>query len=413
VASSLRVAIIGGGIGGLAAALALARRGLAVEVYEKSPQLSEIGAGLNLSPNGLKALRHLGVERDAVAWGCESEFQDIRNWRSGRIITRHRRSGIETRFGANFLTIHRADLQSILANRLPPGTVRLGYNCVAVEPGPNGALARFEDGRTVEADVIVGADGIRSAVRASLFGPDAPHFTGCVCWRGLVPAAALSNPISLAMTAWWGPHGHVVHYPVRRGELINWVAHYDSDAWLEESWTRECDRAEIATTYARWHASLQDLFRLSERHYKWALFDRDPLPQWGRERVTLLGDACHPMLPYLGQGATMAVEDGCVLADCLASIADPGEALRTYERLRMPRTRRAQLGSRQRAKENHLPSAWARFKRDVRLKLRSRFGADNTPHQAAWIYGYDVAQALTEPSRGRAEPSIEAAAAPR
>ena len=245
---------------------------------------------------------------------------------------------------------------------------------------------------------MIGADGIRSAVRARLFGPDAPRFTGCVCWRGLVPMEALEHhPKAAEMTAWWGPHGHVVHYRVRRGELVNFVAHYDSDAWTEESWTRECSRAELIATYARWHDSLLRLFESSERYYKWALFDRDPLEAWGRGRVTLLGDAAHPMLPYLAQGAAMAVEDGCVLAACLEAMPDdPAGALRAYESLRMPRTRRAQLGSRQRATENHLPSPWARLKRDVRLALRSRFAADTTPHQAAWIYEYDVAKVTIE-----------------
>jgi salicylate hydroxylase len=230
-------------------------------------------------------------------------------------------------------------------------------------------------------------------VRQSLFGPDVPKFTGCICWRGLVPREALTDARGAQMTAWWGPHGHVVHYPVRKGELVNFVAHHDSDAWTEESWTRECDRAELMQTYARWNDSLLRLFESSERYYKWALFDRDPLDAWGRGRVTLLGDAAHPMLPYLAQGAAMATEDGCILAECLASGTDPAEGLRTYERLRMPRTRRAQLGSRARAKENHLPSAWARLKRDARLAFLARFGGrDTTPHQGAWIYDYDVAE---------------------
>ena len=248
-------------------------------------------------------------------------------------------------------------------------------------------------GREFEADIIIGADGIHSAVRTNLFGPDAPRFTGCVCWRGMVPIEALKDsPISTVMTSWWGPHGHVVHYRVRDGAFVNFVAHYDSEAWLDESWTRECESREIVETYQAWHDSLKKLFRFSERSYKWALFDRDPLDQWGRDGVTLLGDAAHPMLPYLGQGASMALEDACVVADCVAAVSDPHEALRMYEQLRMPRTRRAQLGSRERAKENHLPTAWSRLKRDVQLALRTRFGKDVTTNRGAWIYEYDPAQ---------------------
>jgi salicylate hydroxylase len=392
----LKIAIIGGGIGGLAAALALHRRGTEVVVCEQSPRLSEIGAGLNLSPNALRALRALGCEAAAIAVGYEAEYQVIRSWRSGRVIARQQRAGaLSKRFGASFLTIHRADLLDVLSAALPERCIRLGAVCTGVDAGNGAARARFADGSELEADAIVGADGIHSVVRASLFGPDAPHFTGCVCWRGLVPIDALPNGSRTRdTTAWWGPHGHVVHYLVRRGELVNFVAHYDSEAWTEESWTRECDRAELMQTYVRWHESLLRLFESSERYYKWALYDRDPLDRWGIGRVTLLGDAAHPMLPYLGQGAGMAIEDGCILADVLDRMSDaPAEALRQYERLRMPRTRRAQLGSRHRAKENHLASPFARLWRDARLAWRSRFGADKTALQAAWLYEYDVREA--------------------
>ena len=394
MARTPRVAIIGGGIGGLAASLALTRRGIEAHVFEQSAQLSEIGAGLTLSPNALKAFRALGVEDAAIAVGFNAEHSTIRSWRSGRVITTQRRGPeVTAKFGASFLTIHRADLLDILARAIPADSVRLGATCTGVSWSDESAIAHFADGSEVEADVVIGADGIHSAVRESLFGPDAPHFTGCVCWRGLVPIEALpEGTLGTEMTSWWGPHGHVVHYRVRRGELVNFVAHYNTDAWTEESWTRECDRAELFETYARWHPSLLRLFESSARYYKWALYDRDPLDQWGKGRVSLLGDSAHPMLPYLGQGAGMAVEDGCILADVLARGAnDLTAALREYERMRMPRTRRAQLGSRQRAQENHLASPWARFKRDARLAWRHRFGADKTPFQVAWLYDYDVA----------------------
>jgi salicylate hydroxylase len=315
-----RVAIVGGGIGGLAAGLALRRRGIEVTIHEKSARISEIGAGITMSPNALKALRALGLEDAAVAIGYQADDSVIRSWRSGRVIMRQKRSGsVVERFGASFLTIHRADLLDIIAAAVPERCIRLGAECVAVAAEDGVARARFADGGEIEADIVVGADGIHSVVRESLFGPDAPHFTGCVCWRGLVPIDALpAGSRATEMTSWWGPHGHVVHYRVRRGELVNFVAHIDSDAWTEESWTHECDRAELITTYARWNESLLRLFESSERYYKWALYDRDPLEAWGKGRATLLGDAAHPMLPYLGQGACMAIEDGCILADLVA-----------------------------------------------------------------------------------------------
>jgi salicylate hydroxylase len=391
---TLKVAIIGGGIGGLAAALALRRRGIEVTIYEQSAQLTEIGAGITLSPNALKAFRLLGMEADAIAIGYQADSQVVRSWRSGRIITRQAsKKSFAERFGASMLTIHRADLLAIFARSLPNQMVHLGAICTGVELSGAAAVAKFADGSEIEADVIVGADGLHSVVRGSLFGRAAPRFTGCVCWRGLVPVHLAPRSLNVTeTTAWWGPHGHVVHYPVRRGELVNFVAHYDSDAWTEESWTRECDRSELTETYRGWNETLMQLFQSSERYYKWALYDRDPLERWGDGRVTLLGDSAHPMLPYLGQGAGMAVEDGCILAAVLAATPeDPSGALRYYERLRMPRTRRAQLGARQRAKENHLVSVWARLRRDLRLSLRSHFSSDSTPLQAAWLYDYDVA----------------------
>jgi salicylate hydroxylase len=392
-----RVAIIGGGIGGLAAALALERRGAETTVFEQSPTLSEIGAGINLTPNAIKALRALGVEDAVNAIASGSDFLNIRSWKSGRYISRTRRGDFREKFGAPNLSVHRADLLDVLAQALKTTAVRTGMRAVAIEGRVREAVARFADGSEIEADIVVGADGIHSVVRNSLFGADAPRFTGCICWRGMAAADAVPRDIAIADGAMWmGPHGHVVHYPVRRGELLNIVAHFDSDAWTEESWTRECDVSELMTTYAGWHSQLTRLYPCSERWYKWALYDRDPLEKWSVGRATLLGDSAHAMLPYLGQGAAQAVEDACVLAAAVAkNFDDLDAALASYEHIRAPRAKAAVLGSRARAKENHLASPWARLKRDVKFALRERFGAggqkrDNTAFQVAWLYSYDV-----------------------
>ena len=195
---------------------------------------------------------------------------------------------------------HRASggLLNILARALPERFIRTAARCVAVVPDGASAVARFADGSEIESDIVIGADGIHSAVRGSLFGPEAPRFTGCVCYRGLVPAADVPSSVnSKDMTLWMGPHGHIVHYPVRRGEFLNVVAHYDSDAWTEESWTRKCEQSEVAATYSRWHESLQHLIESNPNWYKWALYDREPLERWSVGRATLLGDSAHAMLP--------------------------------------------------------------------------------------------------------------------
>jgi salicylate hydroxylase len=396
MARAPRIAIVGGGVGGLAAALALERRGAEVIVCEQSPALSDIGAGLNLSPNALMALRALGIEDAVTAIGSESDFLVIRSWKSGRIISRMRRGAFRQQFSAPNVSVHRADLLGVLRGALRMADVRLGARCIAVDEHDRGGVARLADGGEIEADIIVGADGIHSVVRNSLFGPDAPRFTGCICWRGMASAGAVPRDIAIAEGAMWmGPHGHVVHYPVRRGELINIVAHFDSDSWTEESWTRECELSELTTTYAGWHPDLLRLFPCSARWYKWALYDRDPLERWSKGRATLLGDSAHAMLPYLAQGAAMAIEDACVLSAAIARHADDLDAaLLAYERLRVPRARAAVLGSRERARENHLASPWARFKRDVKFALRERFGRDKTVFQTAWLYGYDVSREL-------------------
>jgi salicylate hydroxylase len=392
-----RIAIIGGGIGGLAAALALERRGAETIVCEQSGALSEIGAGLNLTPNAVKALRALDLEKETQAIAAETNFLNIRSWKSGRYISRTKRGDFRQKFGAPNLSVHRADLLDVLAAALKSTQIRFGARCIAVESNDSSAVARFADGSSIEADIVVGADGIHSVVRSSLFGADTPHFTGCICWRGMAPVDAVPSDINTVDgTMWMGPHGHVVHYPVRRGELLNIVAHIDSDAWTEESWTRQCDVSEVIETYAEWNSELTRVYPSSERWYKWALYDRDPLERWTTGRATLLGDSAHAMLPYLGTGAGMAIEDAVVLgAAVVRESNDLSAALVAYEQLRVPRTKAAVLGARERAKQNHLASPWARLRRDIGFALRERFGGkDNTAFQVGWLYGYDVGHEL-------------------
>jgi 2-polyprenyl-6-methoxyphenol hydroxylase-like FAD-dependent oxidoreductase len=279
-----------------------------------------------------------------------------------------------------------------LANSLPSGIVTLGARCTAVDPDGATAAARFLDGSEVEADVIVGADGIHSAVRSSLFGPDAPRFTGKICYRSVVPVDAVPvGPPPNDNTQWLGPHGTIVLYPVRGDELINVVCHYDDEAYRHESWVTECERREVLERYRGWHESLLRIFSAGELWYKWALYDRDPIPVWTRGRATVLGDAAHPMLPYLGQGACQAIEDGCVLAAALAAEPDdPLAALALYERVRRPRASQVVLAARERGVSNHLPSRFAAWRRDLSIALRRHVHRDPDGRGTAWIPEYDA-----------------------
>jgi salicylate hydroxylase len=387
-----RIAIIGGGIGGLAAARALTLRGIEVTVHEQAPRLSEFGGGVVTTPNAMKALRGLGIEDAVLARAFVPQRQVVRSWRSGRIIDFTRLDRYRARFDAPYCTLHRGDLLEALRAAVGDAPIRLDARCVDVASDARGAVARFADGSAVEADAVIGADGIHSAVRTALFGAEHPRFTGYVCWRGLVETARLpAGLVPPEMTAWWGPHGHVVHYYVRRGELLNWVAHTETDAWTEESWSREGDMAEVAATYGRWNAKLLALFAATERCYKWALYDREPLERWTVGRATLLGDSAHAMLPYLAQGAAQSLEDACVLAAEIARTPDDvPAALQRYQAARIPRTRRIQLGARARGRANHLPTAWGRFKRDAGLAVKRWVAPNAALHKAEWIFDYDA-----------------------
>ena len=388
-----RVAIIGGGIGGLTAANALSRAGIETAVYEAAAELREIGAGVALHPNAMKVLRAIGVEDGVRTVAGRAQWQVMRNWKTGRVIGRTSPQQQAASFGIPGATVHRADLLDVLARALPAGLVTLGKRCTQVRPDGDVAVARFADGSETEADIVVGADGIHSPVRACLFGPDDPRFTGKICYRSIVPTGAVRGERpSTEGAQWLGPHGTIVLYPLRGEELINVVCHYDDASYRHESWIAECSREEVLERYAGWHESLLRLFAAAGTWYKWALYDRDPIPRWTRGRVTVLGDAAHPMLPYLGQGACQAIEDGAVLATALtAEAADPVTGLARYERTRRPRASRVVLAARERGLSNHLTSGWAARRRDLTIAWRGRVNRrDPEGRGAAWLADYDA-----------------------
>ena len=389
----LRMSIVGAGLGGLVAAIAARRAGMEATIYEQAPAFGGVGAGIQVGPNAVKVLRALGLESGLQAFGAMPEHHVGRNWKSGRILFKSAtRVACLERFGAPYYQVQRSDLHAHLKAALPPEAIRPGLRCVGVESTPAAARLRFADGSEIESDVVVGADGIHSTVRDCLLGPRKPRFTGVICWRGQVEAdrlpAGLIPPDSLN---WMGPGGCIVHYYVRPGRLINWIAHRTTDIWAEESWSVEGDKREMLAAFEGWHESLRILLGATERIYKWAILDREPLPGWSKGRITLLGDAAHPMLPFLAQGGAMAMEDGYVLAQALRSgAADVPAALLRYEGLRKDRTTRVQLGSRARADVCQVISPLAQLRRDAGYLFNQLFRPGAAVQRADWIYSYDV-----------------------
>src|SRR5436190_4845492 len=285
MARKLRVAVIGGGLGGVCAASALLHHGHEVHVYEAAPQLLEVGGGLTLGPNAMKALRSIGLESLIRSIGWSAEHQLTHNWKSGRVIARTSSRDAADRYGASSCTVHRGELLNAFASVLDPRLVSVGERCESASTAADDvAVARFANGREIEADVVVGADGIRSTVRTSLFGEDSPRFTGKIVYRtdpipvDAVPGGAPSPDSHL----WLGPHGAVVVFRVSAGAKINFHAHHDDETYTNESWVTECDREEVLAVHKDWHESLWRLFSTSQTWYKWSLYDRDPIPHWSK-----------------------------------------------------------------------------------------------------------------------------------
>jgi len=340
-----RVVIAGAGIGGLTAALSLLRRGIDCEVFEQAPELKEVGAGLQLSPNGTRVLFALGLEPSVRRDGVETGDKVVRLWSTGQTWSLFDPAAAtpKERFGSPMYLMHRGDLHAMLVEavrREKPDAIRLNARCADFEQNETGIRLKLEDGREATGDVLIGADGLHSRIRQKLFGPAAPKFTGILAWRGMAPVDRLPEHLRRPMaTQWLGPNGHVTCYPVHRGTLLNMVGEVERDDWQLESWVHPGSHEECLQDFPGWHRDLLDIIDNVGQFYKWGLFLRAPLPKWSVGRVTLLGDACHAMLPFLGQGANMAIEDGYVLARCIEQYADqPVAALEHYEAARRQRT---------------------------------------------------------------------------
>jgi salicylate hydroxylase len=376
---ALRAVVVGGGIGGIAAAVALAQAGIDVQVHEQARQLAEVGAGVSLAPNGLLMLERLGVGEGIRRAGVRYASSQLR-LPDGRAV---RHEPYQFAVAGQNIGIHRADLLALLAGQLPPGTVRTGHRCTDFRQDDDSATAVFADGSTATADVVIGADGIHSVLQGFVVAPAEPVFSGVVAYRGLVPRVAEYPAGTIRM--WMGEGRHFLVFPVRAGQLLNYVGFVSSGTAVRESWSAAGDPAALAAHFAGWDPLIGQVIAAISgpggSGFQWGMYDRAPLPRWSSGRLTLLGDAAHPMLPHLGQGVNQALEDAVALATLLGAVTDPAgvpRALAAYEGLRRDRTARVQLGSR-----------------------RQGAGWDSSGRQLVdrrWIYEYDAhaeAAALT------------------
>jgi 6-hydroxynicotinate 3-monooxygenase len=365
--SKPRIAIIGAGIGGVALAAFLQRQNVNVQVYEQAEAFARVGAGIQTSPNAMRVLRALGVEAQVRARAFQPPNWANRDWDTGAMrFDLELGAAAEERYGAPYLLMHRGDLHEALLSAVDPALIQMGRKLVGLSQSDDGATLQFADGDSVQADIVVGADGVHSRVRELSFGPQAPNLSGRVAYRTTFSRALLNGAeLDESSTKWWGPDRHIVIYPVNPArDEIYFVTSVPEPDWIRESWSARGDVDQLRAAFVGFHPQVQAVLAACPSVHKWAILERDPMAAWSAGRVVLLGDACHPMTPYMAQGAASAMEDATVLARCLASFADPAQAFASYFQTRQPRTAEMQLTSH-----------------------RNEFMRGRT--DASWVYGYD------------------------
>jgi salicylate hydroxylase len=379
-----RIAIVGGGLAGLATAHALATVGLQAEVYEAAPALSEIGAAVNTSPNANKALIAIGVGAKVAAVANSSPGIYTRNMQTGEFLEFRDRRQISARYGAPYYTFHRADLLDALAAELDPARIHLGHRLTGIEEHGTGARLAFANGATVEADLVIAADGVRSVVRRALYGDDNPSYTGQMVWRALLKGGDVPVEIlePTGHIQWVGPGCHLLAYYIRGTQLVNIVTQEDTDKWVAEGWSTRGDADEMRRSFPNPEPRLETLLALVTDCSKWGLFTRPLTDNWGRGHIQLIGDAAHAMLPNAGQGACMAFEDAYILGRWLAAEDDPAIAFANFRRIRIPRVHGVQ----------RLSMANARFKhmRDTPVQTAAiRTGERSVHGSTEWVWAFD------------------------
>ncbi|MEM9054447.1 MAG: FAD-dependent monooxygenase, partial [Pseudomonadota bacterium] len=389
----MRILIAGGGIGGLTAALCLNQAGHSVTVFEQAETFSEVGAGLQLSPNAMRVYRKLGLERALLEVGFLPEAAEIRLGESGqRLFAFPLASAAEKRWGAPYLHIHRADLIDVLRNIAIAQagiTLRTGAMVDTYSQDSETVAVSLVDGGEEQGDLLIGADGIHSAIRTQMLGSDKPQFTGNVAWRGTVPIKALGEHVpDPNATIWLGRGKHVVTYQLRQGTLANFVGVVEQSKFRHESWSEEGAKTEALADFEGWHPIVTTMIEKAPRLFRWGLFDRPTLPKWSNGRVVLLGDACHPMLPFMAQGAAQAVEDAYTLAKLLGDSENVEAALQAYEAARKPRASRVQAVSKDNAKLFHHRSPVMRMAVYGPMWMAGRLAPRAIMARQDWLYAH-------------------------
>ena len=387
--SHIDVLIVGAGIGGLTLAHALLQRGKRVRVLDAAPALKTVGAGIQIPPNAVKVLRALGLENTVTQYAFQPRAIEARMGRSGRsVFDIPLAHAAEKRWGAPYLHIHRADYISALSEGLPDGVLQLNSRVKFYKQTEDNVSVALVNGADLNAHYLIGADGIRSTIREQMLGPDAPQFTGNMAWRAVVPIERLGklapNPTACA---WFGPNRHAVTYRLgAQGQLVNFVGVVEQGSWQEEGWSIAGDKADALRDFEGWHPIIRNVLENADALHRWALFDRAPLAKWVEGRAVLMGDAAHPMLPFLAQGAAMAVEDAWMMAEAIAT----GGSLSEYHKSRLARTSKVQAASRANMGLFHKASRPAQLMTYGPMWAAGKLLPSVVHRRMDWLYGYEA-----------------------
>ena len=393
MAGPKRILIAGGGIGGMTTAAALLQRGFDVAIFEQAGELREVGAGIQISPNGNRALDSIGAFETLRKLSCRAERKEVRLWSTGKVwkLFDMGPAALE-RYGYPYLTVYRPDLLTAVSDavlRQRPDALHLNARCASFRESDGKVFLTLQDGRVFEGDALIGCDGVNSMVR-SLTANDAPsRYPGMMIWRGVIPLDALPDRMRASMAVnWIGPNGHVVHYPLRDGEIFNLAATIERPEWKESAWTVEGTREQCHRDFEGWHEDIHVMIDAAPKLLQWAYLVRDPLSRFAYGRVALLGDACHPTLPFLAQGAVMALEDGVVLARCLEAYDDVPAALKRYETARLERDNRMVAGANDMVRHFHNPDYRDPAKADAYIDRE--WSAEAVAARYEWLFTYNV-----------------------